>query len=215
MAWLTGRHSAARHFVLVCVFFGRWRKFLLCRLFHINHGLKLVAFKSSSHTHNVYARWPMVEAEIVTPAPSLHKSRHKMDVEGDEPVYSTASSEMVTLHPSPAIDSTFLNFGKNAQKHDVPRWMPSCLRLLSFKCTQTLTKHFRYRVRFLILFIGMVYLTSTRANELSFNFSVICMTSNLTVNGVEPLDITPNEVSIIFACIGVGALFFVSVYQFD
>lgn len=38
--------------------------------------------------------------------------------------------------------------------------------------------------RYLLLLISILCMTSTRSNELSFNFTVICMTSNSSVNNV-------------------------------
>jgi hypothetical protein len=109
----------------------------------------------------------------VAGATLVQKPTRRMEAEVDEPTIYSMSSEMATLHPNPTIDSAFLHFGsKNGLKHEGSRWVPSFLK---------------YRVRFLVLFIAMLYLTFTRANELTFNFSIICMTSNSTVNNVRYL----------------------------
>lgn len=44
---------------------------------------------------------------------------------------------------------------------------------------------FRSRIRYAILVVTVLCLTSARSNELSFNFTVICMTSNSTENPVN------------------------------
>jgi hypothetical protein len=64
------------------------------------------------------------------------------------------------------IDSAFLHFAPTKQSNVLPK----CLK---------------FRVRFIVLFIAVLFLTFTRANELSFNFTVICMTSNSSINIVS------------------------------
>jgi hypothetical protein len=76
--------------------------------------------------------------------------------------------------------------------------------LLPF-CGINCSRIFRNRIRYLILVIVVLCMTSTRSNELSFNFTVICMTSNSTLND-DPVPMTAKETSTIFAGAGIGAV---------
>uniref|UniRef100_A0A0K0EQ67 MFS domain-containing protein n=1 Tax=Strongyloides stercoralis TaxID=6248 RepID=A0A0K0EQ67_STRER len=61
--------------------------------------------------------------------------------------------------------------------------------------------------RYLILFLSVLCMTAARSNELAFNFNVICMTSNHSLSDLhEPIEMTPNEMSAIFAGGGIGAI---------
>ncbi|KAI1720413.1 major facilitator superfamily domain-containing protein [Ditylenchus destructor] len=60
--------------------------------------------------------------------------------------------------------------------------------------------------RYLLLLISILCMTSTRSNELSFNFTVICMTSNSSVNNDTPISMKPRELSAAFAGGGIGAI---------
>ncbi|KAI6205293.1 MFS domain-containing protein [Aphelenchoides besseyi] len=64
----------------------------------------------------------------------------------------------------------------------------------------------KLRIRFFVLFISVLFLTFTRGNEMSFNLTILCMTSNSTVNGDDPIYMTPQEISTTFASVGVGAI---------
>jgi MFS family permease len=64
-------------------------------------------------------------------------------------------------------------------------------------------------VRYFILILTVTCLTFTRSNELSFNFNVICMTSNATNHIEHSVEISPDEISTIMAAGGFGALLFV------
>jgi hypothetical protein len=88
----------------------------------------------------------------------------KIDVDTEEQIFSTTNNDCLQLN---SIDSTFLQFSSTKRREEC---LPSFLR---------------NRVRFLILLVTMLFLILTRANELSFNFTVICMTSNTTVNNVS------------------------------
>uniref|UniRef100_A0A0N4ZRG9 MFS domain-containing protein n=1 Tax=Parastrongyloides trichosuri TaxID=131310 RepID=A0A0N4ZRG9_PARTI len=64
--------------------------------------------------------------------------------------------------------------------------------------------------RYLILLLSVLCMTAARSNELAFNFNVICMTSNHSLSDLhEPIDMTPNEMSAIFAGGGIGAIIMV------
>ncbi|CEF62506.1 Major facilitator superfamily and Major facilitator superfamily domain, general substrate transporter and Major facilitator superfamily domain-containing protein [Strongyloides ratti] len=64
--------------------------------------------------------------------------------------------------------------------------------------------------RYLILLLSVLCMTAARSNELAFNFNVICMTSNHSLSDLhEPIEMTPNEMSAIFAGGGIGAIIMV------
>uniref|UniRef100_A0A915EHT3 Uncharacterized protein n=1 Tax=Ditylenchus dipsaci TaxID=166011 RepID=A0A915EHT3_9BILA len=56
-------------------------------------------------------------------------------------------------------------------------------------------------IRYLILLLSILCMTATRSNDLSFNFTVICMTSNSSLNNDSPIHMKPRELSAIFAVI--------------
>lgn len=58
-------------------------------------------------------------------------------------------------------------------------------------------------VRYLILIITILCMTAIKSNEISFNLTVICMTSNSTS---DPISMTPKEISAVFAGGGIGAI---------
>lgn len=78
-------------------------------------------------------------------------------------------------------------------------------------------------MRYLILIITILCMTAIKSNEISFNLTVICMTSNSTsviVNKIfiinkivllfyflkDPISMTPKEISAVFAGGGIGAI---------
>ncbi|KAK0404152.1 hypothetical protein QR680_017313 [Steinernema hermaphroditum] len=62
------------------------------------------------------------------------------------------------------------------------------------------------RTRFLVLLLAALAITATRSNDLTFSFTVICMTSNSSVNNNAPLEMSPFDVSLIFGASGLGAI---------
>uniref|UniRef100_F1KXU7 Sialin n=2 Tax=Ascaris TaxID=6251 RepID=F1KXU7_ASCSU len=62
--------------------------------------------------------------------------------------------------------------------------------------------------RFVILIVGLLCMTATRANEMSFNLTVICMTSNSSIDGVDTIPLSPAETTIVFGGVGTGAFLF-------
>lgn len=98
----------------------------------------------------------------------ISSSTNKMDSE--EPVYSMSTDLSPRLDPQlNSIDSAFLHF--SARDDNKPA-----------NCLPTFLKS---RVRYIILTMTMLYLTFTRANELGFNFTIICMLNNSTENNVS------------------------------
>uniref|UniRef100_A0A0K0FMS8 MFS domain-containing protein n=1 Tax=Strongyloides venezuelensis TaxID=75913 RepID=A0A0K0FMS8_STRVS len=67
--------------------------------------------------------------------------------------------------------------------------------------------YFGGNTRYIILFLSVLCMTAARSNELAFNFNVICMTSNHSLYDLhEPIEMTPSEMSAIFAGGGIGAI---------
>ncbi|VDK58036.1 unnamed protein product [Anisakis simplex] len=62
--------------------------------------------------------------------------------------------------------------------------------------------------RFVVLVVSLLCMTAARANEMCFNLTVICMTSNSTVQGLERVPLTPTDISIVFGGGGTGAFLF-------
>uniref|UniRef100_A0A915BZF0 Major facilitator superfamily (MFS) profile domain-containing protein n=1 Tax=Parascaris univalens TaxID=6257 RepID=A0A915BZF0_PARUN len=62
--------------------------------------------------------------------------------------------------------------------------------------------------RFVILIVGLLCMTATRANEMSFNLTVICMTSNSSIDGVDKIPLSPAETTVVFGGVGTGAFLF-------
>ncbi|TKR80644.1 hypothetical protein L596_014687 [Steinernema carpocapsae] len=65
---------------------------------------------------------------------------------------------------------------------------------------------FTVRTRFLVLVISVLAITATRSNDLTFNFTVICMTSNSSFNNDPPLLMSGFDISLIFGASGFGAI---------
>ncbi|KAH7728881.1 Major facilitator superfamily [Aphelenchoides avenae] len=82
-------------------------------------------------------------------------------------------------------------------------------RLVPDHMRNTCLDVFGGRMRYLILLISMLCMTATRSNELSFNFTVICMTANSSVNSDTPIMMRPDEISYVFSGAGFGAILFV------
>lgn len=52
-------------------------------------------------------------------------------------------------------------------------------------CGLIFSRLFGTKIRYLILLITVLCMSASRSNELTFNFTVICMTSNSSVNNVR------------------------------
>jgi len=65
----------------------------------------------------------------------------------------------------------------------------------------------KHKFRYVILIVTVLCLTFTRSNELSFNFTVICMNMNTTEGHKEPpVEMNMNQISKIMGSGGLGAL---------